>query len=89
MHSPGKKSIFLYAKIDGCLKKDSQPQGYVRFCSNFFLNVPRSRINKVRRTEFIFRSQFDLFLSSKIKFDFSTMVFRIFSREKRSKLSQK
>ena len=67
--------VFLYAKNDGRLKKDSQPQGFVLLCSDIFLNVPRSRINKVRKTEFLFRPPFDLFLIAKIELDFSSMFF--------------
>ena len=75
---PGKKFDFfisLKCKIDCRLKKDSRLRGYVRFCYDFFFNLPRCRINKIRRTEFLFRSTFDLFSISKIEFDFSTVVF--------------
>ena len=76
MHSPGKKSIFsffLFAKIDGCLKNRFTTPGLCQILfGHFFLNVLCSRINKVKKTEFIFRSLLDLFFSSKIEFDFFT-----------------
>ena len=41
------------------LKKVIQPRVRVGFCKGFFLNVPRRQINKVKRTEFLFRPPLD------------------------------
>ena len=79
---PGKNFDFLHTLFRFHFQNYSTLWDYVRFCLDFFLNLRRCRINKFRRTEFLFRLRFDLFLSLKIEFDFSTMVFWIFSRQK-------
>jgi len=72
-----KNRIFYFLKCKNwwTSKKDSCPRCHVQYGSDFFLNVPRSWIKNVRRTEYLFRPQFDLFLSSKIGFGLSSMVF--------------
>ena len=57
------------------------------FVWNFFENLPRFQINKVRMTEFLFRPLFDLFFSSKIAFDFSKLTLLIRQRGRFKKKS--